>query len=202
MINKKYTQQIMPYLVKARDAYRGLSPREQKLLLGAVAVVVIFMVFSFIQPIQNMFLDQSLELSKAEQEVHNIAVEINRYQRLKLRRSQVEQEFKSVEIKEGALSHLESLVKDKAGIAQGAFTIKDQPPKPFGAGYQQTFFSVNFSTTDYPRLIDFLKELVDGPKPLVVKRLDLKRTRGGDKLEIDLEISSITKDKQGEASVL
>ena len=186
-------ERIQPHLTRAKEIYVALSPREKNLLVGGVSVLLIISVMIVNRPISSRFEEQSLELIKVQQDAHNIANELNRYQRLIQRRAEIEQDFKSVEIREGALSHLEGLIRSKAGIEQGQFTIKDQPPKPFGNQYEQAFFTVNFNTTNYPRLIDFLEELVDGPKPLVIKRLDLKRSRGGDRLEVELEISSITK---------
>jgi hypothetical protein len=190
---KQQFSRITPLIAKAKTSYDNLSAREQKLLLGGVAVMIIIGILMVMQPISSLFSEQALELAKVEQEARNIGSELTRYQRLVDRRKEVEQEFKSVDLKDGALSHLEGLIRDKAGISQGAFTIKDQPPKSFGNGYQQTFFTVNFSSTDYARLIDFLQELVDGAQPLVLKRLDVKRSRSGDKMDIDLEISSISK---------
>jgi hypothetical protein len=190
---KLQLSRIAPLIAKGKAAYDNLSGREQKLLLGGIAVMIIIGVLVVMQPISSLFNEQALELSKVEQEARNIGSELARYQRLVNRRKEVEQEFKSVDLKDGALSHLEGLIRDKAGILQGAFTIKDQPPKSFGNGYQQTFFTVNFSSTDYPKLIDFLQELVDGAQPLVLKRLDVKRNRSGDKMDVDLEISSISK---------
>lgn len=185
---------LKPYLEKAAAMYRGLSAREQYLLLGGSFVFCIIAALVIMQPISSMFGEQSLRLSKSLNDAATIRDNLVRFQRLKQRRAEVEQEFKSVEIKEGALSYIEGLLRAKAGIEQGAFTIKDQPAKPFGTEYQQTSFNINFTTTDYPHLIDFLQELVDGPKPLVLKKLDLKKSRGGDKLEVDLEVSSIAKE--------
>lgn len=187
--------QVKPYIERGRKAYDNFSGREQMLLVGGLGIFLLLATMAIVQPIQNLFSEQSLQLVEAENNVREMASAINRYQRLVQRRTEIERDFQSVEIKESALSLLEGLIKGKAGISQGAFTIKEQAPKPFGNNYLQTFFAVKFSTTDYPRLIDFLQEMVDGPKPLVLKRLDVKRNRGGDKLDVDLEVSSITKEK-------
>lgn len=192
---QQLTGQLQPYLTRARDTYNSFSARERSLMVGGLLVFLLIIIIVVTRPIATLFSEQALVLMQAEQNVRDMAASINRYQKLLQRRAEVERDFQSVEIKEGALSHLEGLIRDRAGIAQGAFNIKGQSPKPFGSGYQQTFYSVNFSTTDYPRFIDFLKELVDGPKPLVLKRLDIKRSRGGDKLDVDLEVGSIAKER-------
>ncbi len=185
---------VRPHIERVLTLYRGLSPREKNLLLIGTAVMFLIVAMIVVRPISSRFNEQSLRLAAASADAAAIRDEMVRYLRLKQRRAEVEQEFKSVEIKEGALSYIEGLLRSKAGIDQGAFTIKDQPPKPFGTEYQQTSFSVSFTTTDYPHLIDFLQELVDGPKPLMVKKLDLKKSRSGDKLEVELEVSSIAKE--------
>jgi hypothetical protein len=190
---KSAISQLPVLLERARVLYGGLSERERKLLAVGILVTIVIAVLAVTQPIRSIFAEQNLELEKVIMESQQISTELTRYQRLISRRREVEQEFKSVELKDGALSHLEGLIRDKAGIGQGAFTIKDQAPRPFGNDYQQTFFTVNFATTDYPKLIDFLQELVAGKQPLLLKRLSLKRSRGGEKLDVDIEVSSISK---------
>jgi len=185
---------IQPLIDKARTAYNGFSSREQFLLLGGSAALALILLMAIIRPIQDLFSEQAINLAQAEQNVRDMAASINRYQRLVQRRNEIEKDFQSVEIKQGA-SHLEGLLRDRAGIERGSFNIKEQNPKPFGNNYQQTFFSVTFATTDYARLIDFFQELVDGAKPLMVKRLDIKRSRSGDRLDVTLEVSSITRER-------
>lgn len=187
--------QLQPYISKGKELYNSFSPRERSLMAAGLAVFVLIVVLAITRPIATLFSEQALELMQAQQNVRDMAASINRYEKLLQRRAEVERAFQSVEIKEGTTSHLEGLIRNTAGIDQGGFNIKAQSPKPFGKEYQQTFYSVNFSTTDYGRLIDFLKELVDGPKPLVLKRLDIKRSRSGDKLDVDLEVGSITKER-------
>ena len=140
---EQLVSQVQPYLKRAKETFNNFSARERALLAGGLAVFALIITLVVTRPISTLFNEQSLVLMQAEQNVRDMAASINRYQKLIQRRAEVERDFQSVEIKEGALSHLEGLIRDRAGIAQGAFNIKGQAPKPFGNGYQQTFYSVN-----------------------------------------------------------
>ena len=57
---------------------------------------------------------------------------------------------------------------------------------------------MKFPITDYPRLIDFLKELTQGAHPMILASLTLRKRPAGDALDVEMEVISMT--RKGTAS--
>lgn len=175
---------------RATSEYARFSARERALVIAATSTVFIIASYLVYEPIANAFSGQAMAIADAEQNVKRISLELERYAKYETRRREIESRYKEVEIKEGALSYLETLLKEKGGVRSG-FTIKDSPGREFGGDFEQVSFSVKFSTTDYERLLQFLKELVYGARPLILSKLDVQMNRRQTALDVDLEVSTI-----------
>ena len=188
----KAKAQSSAFLGKLLDSFRKLSRREQGLVGGAFAVLLVVVGYLVYEPIQDSFDHQALALTEARGRTKTVGGTLERYLKLKAKRDSIESRYREVEFKEGALSHLENLIRTKAMVNSG-FNIKDSPPRPFGGSYEQVPFSVHFQTSNLDSLIDFLREVVHGPRPLILGKIDLQRSRLGDRLDVDLDISSLRK---------
>lgn len=183
-----------PAFKTAVARFQGLTKREKAIILVAAVVVAFMGLYQIYEPIRASFRSQSERLATLEANMKGVGLSIERYMKFKARRDKIEEDYKGIEFKEGALSHLENLVRSKAGIATG-FTIKDNPPKEFAGNYEQTPFNIKFTTTNLESLIEFLKELARGPRPLIISKIDLQKSRFADRLEVDVDASSIRRIK-------
>lgn len=174
------------------DYLKKLSPREKAIIFIAAAMVLVSIGYQIYKPINEAFIAQQKKQAEIQEQMTFVTTALGRYSRLKSRQAEIELAYKEVEIKEGALSHLENLVRNKAGIASG-FTIRDKPTKEFGGNYEQAPFSIKFTITDFPRLVEFLKELVHGQHPMILASLDLKKRPAGDAIEAEMDVSSVRK---------
>lgn len=181
---------IMPTYRLLYGKFQALTQREKAIIVLAVSVALFMLCYQIYEPIRRVFREQADQLVALEGSMKTVAPGIERYVKLRARRDGIEEEYKEVEFKEGALSHLENLVKGKAGVTAG-FTIKDNPPKEFGGNYEQTLFNIKFTTTNLESLVEFLRELTYGAKPLVVSKVDIQKSKFADRLEVDVDASSI-----------
>lgn len=181
---------------KASAWYRTLSQRERVAIVVMAILGTTFALYLSIIPIVDAFAAQSEEIKKVEQDLETASVLLEQFMRVKARRDEIEAEYKSVEFKEGDLSYLERLVREKMGLGSGAFTINQRAPTSFGDVYEQSPSSIKFATTSLESLLSFLTELSYGAQPLLVTRLDISKTRGGERLDVDVDVSSIRRVKQ------
>lgn len=181
---------VSQLIARLKDELAKLSAREIGLLVAAVLVALFIGVFWIIEQVSAAFSKQSYQISELEQVIEALPVRIEAFARKKARRDIIEQRYLSVEMREGALSRLEGLVNNKAGVSSG-YTIKDLPPSDFGRNFEQTNYSVRFSTTNLVALVDFLKDLSDPSSPLMLTRLKVDMNPRGEALMVDLEVSTI-----------
>lgn len=174
--------------------FQALTQREKIIIYVSLVVVAFMGLYQVYEPVRRVFTQQMQQISDLEAVMKNVGPSVERYVKFKARRDSIEEEYKEVEFKEGALSHLETLVRNKAGISTG-FTIKDTPPREFGGNYEQTLFSIRFTTTNLQALIDFLQELIHGSRPLIVSKIDIQKSRFADRLEVEVDASSIRRVK-------
>ena len=195
-MNKQLLEDLQSYLSHTdkllREQIRRLSWREKMLVAGALIFLAAAAGYLVYEPVQEAFASQSKRLQEVSQEMENVAIALGRYMKLKARQSGIEQMYKEVEITEGVRSLLSSIVESKAGIPAGQYEINEREPRAFGVDYEQTPFRVRFIITDYQRLVNFLGEIVNGAKPLILISLDIrKRPTSDGSLEVELEVSSI-----------
>lgn len=174
-----------------RQSYAKLSARERLIVLGAVLVLGLLTLYKLYEVTEEAFAEQSAKVEKLERDMKTVAFELGNYAKAKARKEAIEKVYKEVEIKEGALSHLENLVRTKANIPQGQFTITERPARKYGLNYEQLSFTIKFTTVNLQHLLDFLKELSYGDKPLIVADLKLTKNRISQSLEVELNVSSM-----------
>lgn len=180
------------YRAAFRAWYGKLSKRERHLLSAPLIVVALLLVYVILyRPVASAFAAQRSELAEADLEIKRISALLDKYTRLRAKRQEIENQYREIEIKEGGLTLLENLIRTKLDAAPGSFTIKerDNPSREFGGNYEQQPFNVRFNTTDLGKLVYFLQEMVHGPKPLILRKIDIRRR--GERLEVDLDVSSI-----------
>ena len=168
-----------------------LSNRERLVVSVAILVVGLIVIYQFYQPIRVAFLEQNQRLELAEADIQKTGQLIDQYRKLKSKRDGIEERYKKVEIKEGELSYLEGVVKRKAGVEPGNYTIKDGAVREFGGSYEQAPFLIKFTTTSLSNLVDFLSEVVHGLHPLLLSKIDISKSRAMDRLDIEVEVNSI-----------
>ncbi len=184
----------LPVYQSALTKFQALTKREKGIIILAVLVAISMLLYQIYEPIREAFRRQDERLASLELNMKGVGTSIERYMKLKARRDKIEADYKGIEFKEGALSHLETMVRSKAGITNG-FTIKDSQPKEFAGSYEQTPFNIKFTTVSLDTLVEFLKELTHGPRPLIVSKVDLQKSKFADRLEVDIDASSIRKIK-------
>jgi len=188
---------LAPHLDKIlallRESSKKLSRREKLLVLFAVIFVAVSALNLIYGPIRDALVRQEDRYNETTQQLQYVAAALSRYQKLQIRRDEIEREFREVEIEEGALSYLEELVKTKAGVVNPQISPRDI--REFGSEYEQAPFSIKFPIVDLNRLVQFLEELVQGKKPFILASLDIKRRPAGDSLDVELEVSSLRRKK-------
>ena len=199
MIRKLLTHpSIAPLIARTEGEFKKLSGRERGIIWMAVALGVMFVVYGFGERVNGVFAAQSTRLEDAVKGVNSTSALLERYLKLKSRRDTIEREYRGVEIKEGVYAHIENLIRSKLGISSG-FTIKDNPPKEMGGDFEQVTYSIKFQLPTLQPLVDFLREIVHGQRPLLLSRLDVLKSRRGDRLEVDLDVVSIRETQPGAA---
>lgn len=180
-------------LGKIQKQILALSRREQLLVALAAVVAVVMGLYSIYEPIRDAFDHQAVELAEAKTRSGSVARTLEQYLKLKARRDTIEGVYRKVEFEEGALSYLDNIIQTKARIPSGQFKILDNPARPFGGNYEQSTFGVRFSTSNLEALVDFLTEVVRGTRPLILGRLSLQKSRLGDRIEVEVDVSSLRK---------
>jgi len=176
----------------------NLTIRERAIMALLVAGLVLFGLYEFVARIQAVFAEQTVRLAEAETATKKVSENLGRYVKLKAHRDAIEREYRGVEIKEGVYAHIETLVRTKLGVSSG-FTIKDNPAKDIGRNFEQTTYVLTFEVVALQPLVDLLRELVDGPRPLLLSRLEVSKTTRGDKLKVELDVVSIKEKPAGGA---
>ena len=180
---------------RALEELRRLSFRERMLVVVAALAVLSLLLYKVAFTLQEKMAAQKAEIEALDLSRTEVIDSLSRYSTLRARRLAIEEQYKGVEIKEGVRSHLERLLKEKAGVPSDKITIKDLPVNEFGGNYELAPFSVKFVASSMQGLVAFLVEIVHGTRPLVLTELELKKGRVGDRMEVSVEVSSIRKVK-------
>jgi hypothetical protein len=170
--------------------YKNLSSRERSIIGVLVVIAGLMGAWGIYEPVAERFREQWGRLEKTLETVKTSSASLERYTKLKARRDMIEREYRGVEIKEGAYAHLENLIRTKLGLS-GGFTIKDSSPKSMGGNFEQITYTVKFSTPTLQPMVDLLKEVVNGQRPLLLSSLEVVKTRRGDSLDATFEVVSI-----------
>ena len=174
--------------------YQRLSAREKHIILAAVLFFLSCGAYYTGTAVTQSFSLISGDIIQSERDLETVSVLLSQYSKIRAQRDQIEQEYKSVEFKEGVLSYLEDLIRRKLGLTSG-FTITPRAPAAFGGSYQQVPFTIKLTVSDFKALLSFLSDLISGPQPLLMTRLDIRTSRNGESLDVDLDVSSISQAK-------
>ena len=180
-------------LKHAWESYAKFSPREKGLvLLGFVVVCSILAMFSY-DTISGAFANQLQEIAKAEHDMAEASKLLEDFVRLQGKKASLESKFEAfenAEAKQGTASYLEAIAESKAKVAKSAFSVSPQAPRPFGNGFEIVAYPSRFATSSLPDLLEFLREIAHGPRPLIFSSLKIQKNRNNT-LTVDLGISSI-----------
>jgi|GEM_PF-2862398 len=183
-------KRLRPSILKASEAITRLSPREIGLFVFALSAASIIAVWMATEAVLATFNEQASRIIALEESLDLLPARIETFARNKSKRDAIEEQYKGIEIKEGARSYLESLIRERAGVPTG-FTIKDTAGGSFGKDYEQTIYTIKFSTSNLQSLVDFLRELSFGKNPLIVGRLKVDMSARNDNLQVEVDVSSI-----------
>jgi hypothetical protein len=181
----------------AKDYLTKLSDRERGILALAAIMIALFVSAQAYKRASLVFELQTSEREQLTRDLDAAGVLLERYSKLKAKRNEIENVYKEVEIKEGALSLLERMVEEKAGVPKGQFTIKEMQARQFGGNYEQQPFTINLSVSALEKLTDLLQELVSGPHRMVISRLHVKKAPTLDKLNVDIDVSTFKRVNSG-----
>ncbi|NLF26234.1 MAG: hypothetical protein GX589_11340 [Deltaproteobacteria bacterium] len=177
-------------IATAKERAKLVSTRE-RIALGLMLVLAfVWVIYKFYGVVSNAFLAQSARLSTANSNCRALPFVLERNFKLESRKKAIEKAYQEAQVISEPLAQLETLLKSKPAIDR-SFSINDSEPRRFGGKYEQHTFTVRFNISDYPQLVDLLKELTGGPKPFMLKEIKITKTRGGQRLEVGLEVSSI-----------
>lgn len=174
--------------------YEAFSARERKMiLLGTFAVFFVIFVKG-VKVSKAGLEEQEMEFQKTKADLSLASGLLKSYQKLKLKRDDIEKYYEKLEFNEGALSYLDALIKQKLGDAvKQNFNITPRPPQPFGLTFELNPFSIKFTVPSLEKLTEFLKEAVSGANPMFITKLDMTKNYRGDGLDVEVELSCIQK---------
>ncbi len=179
---------------KIFELLNNLSIREKILAIGGAIVLLLIGLNSLAAPLLEKSKAQQLLLKRAQDNLALLPNQLEKYQTLYLRQQKIEKEFQQVSFKGGVLSHLEELIRTKAKVDSPTnYKINPLPEKPFSTDYRQEPFRVEIFTTSEADLKVFLNELVNGKRPLVITRIDIKKAPNQSRLIVQLDISNFQK---------
>jgi type II secretory pathway component PulM len=175
---------------KLLEFWKQRSSRERVILAAASAVLAFMVIYpAVIAPIQEAFSAQSQRLADIRTTFNVTPDILSRYAALSARKKDVEAFYTQTDLSSNPLSYLESLLKERAK-ADGTYNVST--PKeavPLGGKYLHRFFAVNFQTSSYENLTEFLKALTTGKQPMLVSQINLDKRSGAEMLNVQLEVS-------------
>lgn len=173
--------------------FTKLSQREKVIVVVAALIGIVFGVHALYEPIQIAFEEQRVQLAKIETDKKTVEIVLDRYQKLVQKKRALESRYQEFEIKEGVLSYLERLVKEKGKVPDGKYKITSNKEREFGGSYEQAPFTIKFDTASMPDLVEFLNEVVQGAQPLILTRIDLTKSPVTSLLTVEVDVSTIRK---------
>ena len=83
------------------------------------------------------------------------------------------------------------VLKEEAEVKPGKYSIKPGAQRKLGSNYEQSPFSIRFTTTKLSKIVALLEELTQGQSSLLLTKLDISKSRRADKLTVNINVSSI-----------
>ena len=183
-------EQVTNAIRQVREWFMNLTAREKQLILFVLISGIVLALYGIGGRIRERFADLEVRVEEANAELSSVSNLLAQYSKIRAQRDRIEREFKDVEFKEGELTYLEGLVRRKLELT-GGFTLTPKGSSKFGSNYEQHVFGVKFTINDLKKLTDFLNEIVSGNPPMLLTRLDMRLTRNGEAIEVDMDVSSI-----------
>ncbi len=173
------------------DFWAKRTPRERIILSITIAMVSVgFILPMFINPVVQIFAEQSATLSKLKKTYEATPKILKAYAQLSGKRRELEAYYKNADLSTDPLTHLEKLLRDTAR-ADSSYNVtpREGGQKPEGK-YIHKIFKVNFKTDSYPNLVAFLDAVTNGSRPMLIAYLKLNRSRfGKGSLEVEVHVS-------------
>lgn len=165
------------------------TPREKVITAVALVFITILVVYpSIIAPVQEAFSEQSRKLKELKTTYTVTPDILARYTKLVARRKDIDSFYQRANVSSDPLTHLETLLRDTAK-ASGTYNVTPREGVQLGGKYAHKFFVVNFQTSSYENLTDFLKALTAGTQPMLLSQISLDKRTSSDVLNVQLEVS-------------
>ena len=174
---------------KALDWYTELGQRERNLIIAGILFIIGMIVYSVGSTLIQDFDRQKRIIAELETSNSQVAGYAGEFGAAKQRLADIEKQFESIKFEGGVRSHLETLLTNTARIEK--YKIRPNRPLKLGDAYQLEPFNISFDTTDLASLTNFLKEVIYGPRPLLITRLDIAKSRRTNKLTVTLDVNSV-----------
>jgi ABC-type multidrug transport system fused ATPase/permease subunit len=187
----RFTKGRTAGILNLSKGFSKLSGREKGLIVLVCGVGLILLSVRVGKEVNKIFLQQSEELKALRAAVVETAEIIKTYQEAAERKEAIEQAFKQIGRPEGILSHLERTVQNAISETTTP-DISPQAPRPFGGGYEQLPYRISFRSSELGRIVTLLKNLTYGTPRYLMTSLELN-PRGGQLIDVVIEVSSITK---------
>lgn len=189
-------EKLKPAQASLVSWWRGLSIREQAAVYLAIVVVLVPVVYSMFQSTSETFEAQDRKIGELERDMRALPTVLGQYADLNARKQSIEKQYERVEFKQGVVAHIEHLIRDIAGVTvKTNYNITNRPESTIGDKYERRSLGIRLNTTSIEKLVAFLEEVVRGEKPLVLEKLTIskRRKRGNDELEVEMNVSSISR---------
>ena len=178
-------------LQKIKSIYAERTSREKLLFIAGMLVIAFLLIDGAVAPVMTRFRTQKSTLTKLRQDYAGVPVILETYLGLSQRRELIENKYQEVSFEEGVLSHIEKLIVDVAKIENRTdFKIDSLSERQFGGNYVHEPLRIELTSTSLEDLSNFLGELVRGERPLVLTRLQLKKSKSTSKLVVQLDVSN------------
>lgn len=172
---------------KTSEYFNKLSGQEKGLILLLVVLCIFIIGHNIYDNINSIFQEKEKEYIEIEKWRNALPYRIISYLQLNAKKSALENEYNSMQGSNDVRADLEDTLKKQNGV-QSNFSIKALSSEKFADIYEQTPYNVVFSISDYQGLINILKELQEGDKPLIIKTIDITKSQGGRFLSVKLDL--------------
>ena len=177
---------------KIKKYYEKLNPRERKLLIVGLVILLLYILASIkplIESQMERFNVQSMELQKAEQDKGKALKIINQYMMLRKNRQEIEKNFEKNNFKEGHLPYCNSLKTSD----MTSFSISQEQVRPFGKDFMRTTFKISFQAQSLETVVGYIKKLENEKRKYLMSELSIKKVYN--RFAVIIEVNCIKKKK-------
>jgi hypothetical protein len=180
-----------------RIQFEALSVREKFLVIAGAVIVALFgSVYCLTDFVAPVFSTQKLELDQLDLQAKEVPGLVKRYKALLFKKERLEEQFRTNNVDLDEPSYVESIVKKHTKIDGNSLRISPSgKPIELGADFEQEAYSISFRTQEMKDVVDFLERTANGPQPLLITRIDVRRS--GTSLSAAITLSSIRRKRAG-----